>query len=298
VESWFNDGAALAVSPHDPNTVFTTGNLYFNNAYWLAVSFTTDGGSTWHHDTLDSMARGRAVVFDPVTPDRIYLGADSAYSYRLLLVSTDRGATWQRADTGLVGYVNALAVAPDDPSRLYCGTSSGVFRSTNAGANWTQCASGTTQALCIDPTDSRIIYAGKTTGVFVTTDAGTTWQPFNTGLTNTDVLSLALMPGALFAGTDGASVFLTTPLTAVSDHSPFVTCHSTLAVSPNPCRAGRPALVRLSAGSRQRLDIIDATGRIIFSASPSAPALQLPPLSAGVYTLRRDSEVLRLVVTR
>jgi hypothetical protein len=249
------------------------------------------------------MARGYAVCFDPADPNRVYLGADSAYSYRLLRVTTDLGVTWQRCDSGLTGYVLAIAVAPDSPDRLYCGTSSGLYRSTNSGMSWTLARSGSTQALAIAPEDSRVVYAGTSSGVFVTTDAGATWQPFNTGLTNLNVLSLALMPGALFAGTAGSSVFVTTPLTGLAQN-PGPGSASKLDVSPNPCRGD--VVVRLPPGtlasSNPILRVFDSSGRLVRSAGIRHSSLVIPGLTEGAYVLRLTAgggtTAVRLVVVR
>ncbi|MEO0078595.1 MAG: hypothetical protein ABIK86_06330, partial [candidate division WOR-3 bacterium] len=98
----------MAVSPHSSDIVFCVGNVY-NSAYFFAVSHTSDG-STFEHDTIALGSRGWAVAFDPVDPNRVYVGGDSAYNYPCLLITTDCGTTWTMSRTGLVGAVWTIAV--------------------------------------------------------------------------------------------------------------------------------------------------------------------------------------------
>lgn len=84
----------------------------------------------------------------------------------------------------------------------------GVFRSSDAGANWNQGDVGLlhphVQALAVDPTDGSTVYVGNPLGVFLSTDGGETWLARNSGLTEPNVIALAVDPSApatLYAGT-------------------------------------------------------------------------------------------------
>jgi hypothetical protein len=69
--------------------------------------------------------------------------------------------------------VEELAITPGMPTILYAGTSgSGVFKSTNGGADWHALNNGLTSSfvhtLAIDPLQPTILYAGTAGGgVFV-----------------------------------------------------------------------------------------------------------------------------------
>src|SRR5689334_21695909 len=54
------------------------------------------------------------------------------------------------------------------------------------------------------------LFAGTGGGVFHSTNNGTSWTQVNTGLTTTDVLSLADSGTNLYAGTNGGGVFRST----------------------------------------------------------------------------------------
>ncbi|HEY0723455.1 MAG TPA: hypothetical protein VGD41_05660, partial [Pyrinomonadaceae bacterium] len=123
-------------------------------------------------------------------------------------MGTDNGGVWKTVNAGTTWFpvtdavpairgITALAVAPSQPRIVYAGTgsvfgseySSGIWKSTDAGAHWEsaglQNAGGIT-ALLVDPHDPALLLAatrgiahleGGARGVFRSTDGGTTWHP-------------------------------------------------------------------------------------------------------------------------
>jgi hypothetical protein len=98
-----------------------------------------------------------------------------------------------------------------------------VSKSTDGGLNWTAANAGMTPAnvaaLVIDPANSAILYAGtkgcssnylNPEGVFKSTDGATSWMTVNSGITDLQVISLAVDPSnsnVLYAGTRLHGVF-------------------------------------------------------------------------------------------
>ena len=302
-----NDGGFMAISPLNSSIIFAAGNVY-NSGYFFGVSHSSDGGSTWEHDTIGLGSRGWAVAFDGADTNRVYVGGDSAYSYSCLLISTDLGATWTQSRTGLTGAVNALMTIPGDGQTVYAGTANGLFISTDAGATWTVTSlTRAVRTIVCDPVHPATVFAGTYGyGVFTSTDGGNTWDQLNDGLTCNKILSLALRPGAentLYAGTEGGSVFKTTVATGLSGRSDFGVRRSALAVSPNPCRA--LATVTLSPSllsPRSSLSIYDASGRLVMSVPvlTSSFALRTSSFAPGTYFVRlnfsRQTRTVRLTI--
>jgi photosystem II stability/assembly factor-like uncharacterized protein len=262
----------MAVSPHNPNYIFCVGNYYFNSAYHLGVSHSRDGGTTWEHDTVDTGGRGWAVAFDPIDPNKVYVGGDTGYSYPTLYISTDLGATWNPSRTGLRGQVYVITPDPFNNQIVYCGTTVGVYKSTNGGTTWDSLPlRRQIRALVIDSTNPNYIYAGTYGyGVYLSTDAGVSWDSFNLGLTNRKILALALRSGEdpiLFAGTEGGAVFRTTPPTALTERIRLGRNGQkvNLLIAPNPnygivkisCNLNEPAQVRLRIFNRTGQKVID-----------------------------------------
>ncbi len=306
-----NDGGYLAVSPHNPDVVFCTGNIYPSSVWNIAVSRTTDGGTSWKHDTLAYGSNGFAVAFDPVDSNRVYVAGDSAYNYgnAAFLVSTDRGQTWASSRAGLSGRVWSVAVNPDDPAVIYCGTYRGVYKSTDRGANWSATAfTRDTRTLTIDPDNPNVVYAGTYGyGVSVTTNGGGAWSEVNAGLTCNKVMSLALRGGAepmLFAGTEGGAVFRMLPPTGVFEPVGRGPRPAAVTVLPNPCR-GKARLDCPVVTGPAAAALFDHSGRLVrdFGARPAAGvdwSADLRGVPAGTYFVRVTAggrtHVARLVV--
>jgi photosystem II stability/assembly factor-like uncharacterized protein len=127
-------------------------------------------------------------------------------------------AQWIQTNGPAANYINCLAV---DRTNLYAGTSlSGLYRSTDDGANWTQVVSwiGVVYALAVvsNGTGGTSIFAG-TWGyyIFVSTDNGVSWVQRVAGLPEGFIYALAVAPNGasgtmLFAGTGEHGVYKST----------------------------------------------------------------------------------------
>lgn len=125
-----------------------------------------------------------------------------------LLVSGSLSAHWTtKGPYG--GKVKCLTVCD---TMVYVGTyDGGVYRSTNSSLaawkyiNYTGLSTGTINALS---SIGKKVLAGTPSGIFRSPDQGNTWGTFNSGLSNTNVLSLINSGQYLFAGTNGGGVFM------------------------------------------------------------------------------------------
>ena len=236
--------------------------------------------------------RVNTAAFDLNDPNRMYIAGDSYYSYPYVSRSTDAGQTWQKlCCTGIAGSVLAL-LPMQNPDWFFCGTTTGLYKSTDAGAIWTRKGTmNNVRSVLLDPNNGEVFYCGTSSGVYRSVDGlGESWESINAGLGMTDVLSLAMRLGGeqvLFAGTNGGSVYKLDVPTAVADRS-LPACSSQLAftLSPNPC-SGR-ALLSARVSSPSRVTVSDITGRRVWTGSltPAENSLALPRLSAGVYLVR------------
>jgi Secretion system C-terminal sorting domain len=106
-----------------------------------------------------------------------------------------------------LGPINALAV---NGTFLFAGTLSGVFLSTNSGANWNAVDSGLTSnsvyALAVRGSE---LFAGTSAGIFLSTNNSLSWASVDSGLKNHRVWILAIKDSNVFAGTL-SGVFLST----------------------------------------------------------------------------------------
>jgi len=145
------------------------------------------------------------------------------------------------------GVVQAVAIDPSTPATLYTGTEGGgVFKSTNAGTNWTAVNSGLmgarVNALAIDPSTTSTLYAGTIGGVFKSTNGGAGWTSVSSGLTGLSVNVYALAIDAstnatVYAGTLGGVFKSTNGGTSWSAVNSGITNTSIEAVAIDPSTA-------------------------------------------------------------
>ncbi len=107
--------------------------------------------------------------------------------------STNGGASWVPLTDSMANLaVSSMAMDPDNSSIIYAGTGegyfnvdavrgAGIFKTTDAGATWTQLGSTNTSnfryvnKIVVSPNDSNRVYAATRTGLHRSLDAGATW---------------------------------------------------------------------------------------------------------------------------
>jgi photosystem II stability/assembly factor-like uncharacterized protein len=183
----------------------------------------TDGGAHWtpltdqYPASASNYLGGESIAPDPTDANIVYAagGMYETAGNGVILRSTNQGASWTvnpiavpmgGNDTGR-GMGERLAVDPNNNTILYFGSrGSGLYKSTNSGANWTKvtafpttgdvAASGTSWGLPVVVFDKRggstagsttIYVAAATTAagsnLYHSTDGGTTWSQIAGGPT-------------------------------------------------------------------------------------------------------------------
>ena len=196
---------ALAVDPRNPNRVFAAalGHPYGANEE-RGIYLSTDGGQNWKKVlSRDANVGGSDVEIDPSNPEIVYA---SLWEVRLgpwedgnqysgtgggLFKSTDGGKTWCALTNGLPkGIIQVdVAIAASQPSRLYASVATnepsvGIYRSDDAGENWTRITTDPRPALRIgggdlpvprvDPKNPDVVYSASIV-TMRSADGGKTW---------------------------------------------------------------------------------------------------------------------------
>jgi photosystem II stability/assembly factor-like uncharacterized protein len=197
---------ALAVDPRNPNRVFAAalGHPY-GASEERGIYLSTDGGENWQKVlSRGANVGGSDVQIDPSNPDTVYA---SLWEVRLgpwedgnqysgtgggLFKSTDGGKTWNQLTNGLPkGIIQVdVAIAASQPSRLYASVATnepsvGIYRSDDAGENWTRITTDPRPALRIgggdlpvprvDPKNPDVVYSASIV-TMRSMDGGKTWM--------------------------------------------------------------------------------------------------------------------------
>ena len=208
-EDTLNVGA-LAIDPRNPDVLYCgTGeaNLSADSYSGVGLYRTEDGGKTWHlHARATRRAlpnRIGAIVIDPDDTKHIWLGGvghnyprEPTSGMGGLYESRDGGKTWSRH-----GFVSsneyrchAIIIHPEKADTVYVtvteqGAQNGIWRTTDAGANWEHLTTGLPEPSCMERTsltialsNPSVVYAISSSfkqevlGVYRTSDGGNSWQ--------------------------------------------------------------------------------------------------------------------------
>ncbi len=200
----------LAMDPTNYNTIWVgTGenNSQRSVAFGDGVYRSDDGGNSWKNMGLKNSEHIGDIVIDPRDSKVVYVAAQGPLwksgGDRGLYKTTDAGATWERVlhvsdDTGF----NEVHMDPRNPDVLYAtsyqrrrhvwtlingGPETGIHKSTDAGATWTELETGLPEAdmgkigIAISPANPDVIYAvieaqRDESGIYKSTDRGETWS--------------------------------------------------------------------------------------------------------------------------
>jgi len=227
----------IVFSPHDPNVLYTAGNILFK---------TTNEGQSWEPISPDLTRNDKSkqgpsggpitkdntgveyyctiftVMESPVQRGVIWAGSDDG----LVHVTRDGGKNWENvtpkempewiqinsidASPHLAGaaYIAATMYKSDD-FRPY------LYKTTDYGKTWKKITGGIpdgafTRVIREDPNRRGLLYAGTETGMYVSFDDGESWQSLQLNLPVVPITDLAVHKREkdLIAATQGRSFWI------------------------------------------------------------------------------------------
>ncbi|MBX7142762.1 MAG: T9SS type A sorting domain-containing protein [Chitinophagales bacterium] len=119
----------------------------------------TDAGESWSMVTHDMLVFDvKCVKIHPENENVVLFGAAGE-----IYKSVDGGITWNvtgdAAFQSLNIYLWDMQFNPANPSIVYAATNYGLYRSTDAGDNWTQVFSNQSMSVQLKPDDASVVYA-------------------------------------------------------------------------------------------------------------------------------------------
>jgi len=202
---------AVAVAPSDPRVVWVgTGEAdnRQSSSWGDGVYKSMNGGLTWTKMGLAETHHIGKIVIDPTDPNVVWIAAVGhlwgSNPERGVYKTTDGGGTWKKVlfrdeNTGAID----LAMDPHDHNVVFAamyqrqrkgwgfnggGPGSGIYRTTDGGATWTELTSGLPGGekgrigIALSARDSRTVYAvveadpPGTGGVFRSLNRGDNWE--------------------------------------------------------------------------------------------------------------------------
>ena len=249
LEHRFQWTSPLFISPHDPNTIYTAGEVMFRS---------TDRGQSWtrispdltRNDKAKQKPSGGPITLDITSVeyyDTIFAAAESPLKQGLLWAGTDDGLVHVTLDGGQKWTNVTPKNMPEwsmisiiEPSHYDAGTAyiavdrhklddfrPFIYRTNDYGKSWTMIAGNIPQGSYIrsvreDPVRKGLLFAGTETGVYFSIDDGGNWQPLKLNLPVVPIHDLNIHQDDLVVATHGRSFWVLddiTPLRQVDSKS-------------------------------------------------------------------------------
>jgi hypothetical protein len=259
----------LVLSPHDPNRLYTAGNVVFCS---------TCGGDRWEPISPDLTRAAPHTMLSsggPITKDNV---STEIYATVFALAESPRaaGVLWAGSDDGLVhvtrdggqhwtdvtppglpewALISIIEPSPHEASRAYVAATRYksddrrpyLYRTRDYGATWEDVtgdlpATDFTRVIREDPERPGLLYAGTESGVYLSWDDGGHWHRLSGTLPVVPVHDLAVHGTDLIAATHGRGFWILDDITPYRQGDPGTHVEDLHLFSPRPAyrlRTGR-----------------------------------------------------------
>jgi photosystem II stability/assembly factor-like uncharacterized protein len=190
------DVRSLVVDPSNPDRFYLgtlDGQIYTS----------ADAGKDW--DLLYNFSKPKLfvdhIIVDPRDSRTLYVASHRHKEAGGFFKSTDGGHKWRESPELKNEALHSLTQSEANPNVLIAGTFNGIFRSDNAGDNWTQLPTQSTpglvhvESLAIDPRTTNTVYAGTWYLPYKSTDGGQSWRSIKNGIIDdSDIFAINIDP--------------------------------------------------------------------------------------------------------
>jgi len=250
----------IAMSPHDPNTVYAAAQVLFrsrdNGSHWQVISpdltrhdprtlGPSGGPITKDQTSIEYYGTIFAVAESPVAAGEIWTGSDDGQIH----LTRDGGAHWADVTPKMPEWMRISIIEPShrDAGTAYVAANRYqmddmhpyLYRTTDYGKHWTLIVSGIpdtefTRVIREDPARRGLLYAGTERGVWVSFDDGGHWQSLRRNLPLVPVHDLAVKDGDLVAATHGRGFWILDDISPLRQITADIASHDAWLFAPRP----------------------------------------------------------------
>jgi len=239
----------LFISPHDPNTLYTAGEVVFKSTNagqtWQTISpdltrndkskqkpsggpITLDITSVEYYDTVFALAES------PQKKDMLWVGTDDG----LVQLTDDGGKKWDNVtprDLPEWSMISIIEPSHFDAASAYIAVDRHklddfrpfIYRTGDSGKSWTAITRGIPDGSYVrsvreDPKRKGLLFAGTETGVYLSLDDGANWQELKLNLPTVPIHDLNIHDDDLIVATHGRAFWVLddiTPLRQINTSS-------------------------------------------------------------------------------
>ncbi|HCM76447.1 MAG TPA: hypothetical protein DIS90_08690 [Cytophagales bacterium] len=235
----FNWDSPIHISPHDPNTVYTGGNVIFRSRdkgyNWEEISpdLTTNdkskqissGGEIYQDNTAAEFhCTVLTIAESPKQKDVIWAGTDDGN----IQITRDGGKTWANVKNNIKGlpafaWVGKIHASEHDAGTAFVAVDQHrmddftphAYMTTDYGKTWSTISGGLPQDDYVkvvrqDPHNPNLLFAGMEHGIFASWDKGKSWTKINVNLPPVSVRDLRVQARErdLVIGTHGRGAWI------------------------------------------------------------------------------------------
>lgn len=230
----FNWVTPIALSPFDPDTLYTGAQMIFRSANrgdrWTIISPTLTRTPTRHHGCADARtpewgnACGYGSVFtiapSPIKRGTIWAGTTDGEIW----VSRNDGEIWSNVTPkGLPAWsrIDRIEPSPFSPGTAWAAVDRHrvgdlhpyIYKTNDFGAHWVQLEKGIparsyVHVVRADPARRGLLFAGTETGVYVSFNGGHIWKPLKLNLPTVSIRDIDVHKNDLIAGTHGRGIWV------------------------------------------------------------------------------------------
>ncbi|MFN8468554.1 MAG: exo-alpha-sialidase [Caldilineaceae bacterium] len=225
----------ILFSPHNPNVLYTCGNVAFRSTdqghSWQPISpdltradmsklgpsggpITLDTSGAEHYATIHTFRESAH------EPGVFWAGSDDG----LVHISRDGGASWQNvtpADLPEWSYIRTLEPSPYDAATCYLAATRYklddntpyLYKTADYGQTWTRISAGLPpddflRVVRCDPNRQGVLYVGSELGLYVSVDDGATWQRWGANVPVSPIYDLKIRDTNLILATHGRGFWI------------------------------------------------------------------------------------------